>query len=173
MSWQGQMGTIVRALINDTDPENYTYSNNRIESTILVAAQLSQINANFAAKYEVNVETCQLKPDPTDDPEDTAFITLVSLKAACIIVSGEYKKAADCAIYVKDGPSALDKRGVPAALAMTQNDLCSRYEQLLLEYRAGNSIAGTSILGPYSAGSDLVSRNYNYGGHRAGGYFDY
>lgn len=172
MSWQGQMGTMVRVLVNDVDPENYTYSNNRIESTILVAAQMAQISDTFASKYDVNVETCLLSPDPTDDPEDPAFITLVSLKAACIILQGEYKKAADCAIYVKDGPSALDKRGVPAALGMMQKDVCARYDQLLLEYRAGNSIAGTAILGPYSAGSDLVSRNYNYGGHRAGGYFD-
>lgn len=174
MSWEGQMGTIVRHLIDDIDPDNYTYSDHRVETTILVAAQLSQMNVDYAQKYDVNVESCTLTPDPTDPKnEDEAFITLVSLKAACVILGGEYKKAAGCAISVKDGPSAIDKRGIPASLAMLYKDICDKYEQLVLEYRAGNSIAGTAILGPYSPGSDLVSRNNNYGGHRAGGYFDY
>ena len=39
MSWQGEMGTIVRHLINDVDSSSYSFSTSRIETSILVAAQ--------------------------------------------------------------------------------------------------------------------------------------
>ena len=40
MSWQGQISTMVRHIVNDVDPSNYKYSVKRLETTILVAAQL-------------------------------------------------------------------------------------------------------------------------------------
>ena len=40
MSWQGQMSTILRYVINDVDSSKYTYSDHRIETTLLVASQL-------------------------------------------------------------------------------------------------------------------------------------
>jgi hypothetical protein len=119
----------------------------------------------------VNVENCTLDPDPTADPEDHAFITLVCLKAACIIIGGQIRSESGNAISIKDGPSAIDLRGVTGTLAKLWENLCAKYEQAELDYRAGNGLAGQAILGPYSPGSDLISRN-NYGGHRAGGFFD-
>lgn len=173
MSWQGQMGTIVRYIISDVDPDNYTYSDHRIETTILVAGQLSQLNVDFGQTYDINVENCTLDPDPTDSSnEDQSFITLICLRAACIIVGSEIRNEAGNAISIKDGPSAIDLRGVTGTLTALYKDLCAKYEQAVMEYKAGNSIGGQGILGPYSPGSDKVSRN-NYGGHRAGGYFDF
>ena len=171
MSWQGQMGTIVRHLINDLDSDSYKFSNTRLETTILVAAQLSQMNMDFANTYTINVENCTLSPDPTatstiDDP----FVTLICLRAACIIIGSEIRSESGNAISIKDGPSAIDLRGVTQTLTVIYKDLCEKYEHLLLEYRAGSSIAGQAILGPYSPGSDLISRNNM--GHRSGGYFD-
>ena len=172
MSWQGQMGTIVRYLISDVDPDNYTFSDLRIETTVLVAAQLSQMSVQFGQTYDVNVENCTLDPDPTVDPEDHAFITLVCLRAACIIIGSQIRSESGNAISIKDGPSAIDLRGVTQTLTVLYKDLCEKYEKAELDYRAGSSIAGQAILGPYSPGSDYVSRN-NHGSHRAGGYFDY
>lgn len=172
MSWQGQMGTIVRYLIDDVDPDNYTYSDHRIETTILVAGQLSQISIDYGQSYDINVENCTLSPDPTDsDNEDEAFISLVCLKAACIIIGGEIKSGSGNAISIKDGPSAIDLRGITGTLNTLYKDLCAKYEQMVLEYKAGNSIAGQAILGPYSPGSDLINRNNS--NHRSGGYFNY
>jgi hypothetical protein len=75
MSWQGQMGTIVRYLIDDVDPDKYEYSDHRIETTILVAGQLSQISIDYENDYDINVENCTLSPDPTKSgSEDEAFI---------------------------------------------------------------------------------------------------
>ena len=35
MSWQGQMSTVVRHLINDVDASSYTFTPQRIETTLL------------------------------------------------------------------------------------------------------------------------------------------
>ena len=170
MSWQGQMSTVVRHLISDVDPTAYTFSANRIETSILVAAQLITMNVDFNNTYTINVESCSLSPDPTDaGTKDNAFIALVCLRACCIIMGSEIRKESGNAISIKDGPSAIDLRGVTQTLAVLYKDISEKYEHALLDYRAGNNIVGQSILGPYSPGADYVSRNYS--DHRSGGYF--
>lgn len=172
MSWQGTMSTVVRHLINDVDPTAFTFSPSRIETAILVAAQLSIMNIDFNNVYSINVESGDLSPDPSDEEtKDDPFIALTCLRAACIILGAEIRKESGNAISIKDGPSAIDLRGVTSTLSMLYKDLCDKYESALLDYRAGNSVSGQSILGPYSPGSDLISRNRM--GHRSGGYFDY
>lgn len=172
MSWQGQMGTIVRHLVNDLDSSNYKYSDDRIETSILVASQLMIMNVDFNNTYDINVEACRLSPDPTDSgTKDNAFITLSSLRAACIIIGSEIRSESGNAISIKDGPSAIDLRGVTQTLTVLYKDLCEKYEHLLLEYRAGSSVAGHAILGPYAPGSDSI--NIKGTDHRSGGYFNY
>ena len=171
MSWQGQMGTIVRHLVNDVDASNYTFSVNRIETTILVAAQLSTLNVDFTNDYTINVEACTLSPDPTATAtKDDAFITLICLRAACIIIGSEIRSESGNAIAIKDGPSSIDLRGVTGTLGTLYKDLCEKYESVLLEYRAGNGVAGHAILGPYSPGADLL--RHNNVSHRSDGYFN-
>ena len=173
MSWQGQMSTIVRHLVNDLDPSTYKYSDSRIETSILVASQLMVMNVDFNNSYDINVESCRLSPDPTDSAtKDNAFITLACLRAACIIIGSEIRSESGNAISIKDGPSAIDLRGVTATLTVLYKDLCDKYEHLLLEYRAGNSVAGQAILGPYSPGSEILQRNYGPD-YRSGGYFNF
>ena len=164
------MSTVVRHLISDVDPTAYTFSSNRIETSILVAAQLLTMNVDFNNTYTINVESCALSPDPTDtDTKDNPFIALACLRAACIIIGSEIRKESGNSISIKDGPSAIDLRGVTQTLAVLYKDLSQKYEDALLDYRAGSSVAGQSILGPYSPGADIVSRNYS--DHRSGGYF--
>ena len=171
MSWQGQMSTILRYLIDDVDSTSYKFSDDRIETTLLVAAQLVTLEVDLGNTYTINVEQCKLSPDPTDtDTKDNAFINLVCLKAAVVIVGSQIRSESSNAISIKDGPSAIDLRGVAGTLTVLYKDLSEKYEKLLLDYRTGNSIAGKSILGPYSPGSEYIARGYT-GGHRAGGDF--
>ena len=173
MSWQGQLSTMVRYLVNDVEPESYKYSDKRIETTILVSAQIVTLEVDLNNVYSINVEQCYLSPDPTDQAtQDNAFINLVSLKSAIIIIGGEVRTEASNAISIKDGPSAIDLRGVASTLAILYKDLSDKYTKLLLDYRAGGSIAGKAILGPYSNGSDFVARTHNDYDFR-GGYFRY
>jgi hypothetical protein len=168
MSWQGQMSTMVRHIINDLDASAYKYSANRIETSILVSAQLVTLQTDFNNTYTINVEQCSLSPDPTDtDTRDDAFINLTCLKTACVIVGSEVRSESTNAISIKDGPSAIDLRGVASTLIILYQDLCKKYDQLVLDYRAGGSVAGQAILGPYSPGSEYITRGYD--GHRTGG----
>jgi len=177
MSWQGQMSTIVRHLINDLDPENYKYSTKRIETSLLVSGYIVLKDADFSFNnnYNINVESCELSPDPTEEStKDPDFIILTCLKTACIIIGSEVRVEASNAILIKDGPSAIDLRGVASTLALLYKDLCDKYEKSLYEYKEnGTATAGQAILGPYSPGSDYVSSNYPTYDHRSGGYFTF
>lgn len=165
MSWQGQMGTMLRYLINDTDDTNYKFSDQRIETTLLVAAQLTSVDASFPNNYQINVETCLLSPDPTDnDTKDNNFVNLVVLRAACVMLGSEIRSEASNAISIKDGPSAIDLRGVAGTLSTLYTDICSKYEYLKENYKKGVALdVGQAIFGPYSPGSDYVSRGYTVG----------
>lgn len=165
------MSTILRYLVDDVDSSKYTFSDERIETTLLVAAQLVTLEVDLTNTYTINVETCALSPDPTETPtRDDAFINLVCLKAACVMVGSQIRSESSNAISIKDGPSAIDLRGVAGTLTVLYQDLCAKYEHTLLSYRAGNSIAGKSILGPYSPGSDYAGRQTYGHDNRAGGY---
>ena len=173
MSWQGQISTMVRHIISDVDPTNYKYSPHRIETTILVAAHFLAVETALKQPFNINVEQCRLSPDPTDEAtRDDDFISLVTLKTACIILGSEVKAESGNAIAIKDGPSSIDLRGVSGTLVTLYKDICQKYEQMLMDYKAGNSLAGQAILGPYSPGSDFVLRNYSDHDLR-GGYFRY
>ena len=173
MSWQGQISTMVRHLISDVDPSNYKYSSRRLETTILVASHILSTETDLNQTYDINVETCTLNPDPTEKAtKDNDFIALVSFKTACIILGGEVKAESGNAIAIKDGPSSIDLRNVTGTLMGLYKDICAKYDQLLLDYKAGNSIAGKAILGPYSPGSDFVQRS-NSDLDLRGGYFRY
>ena len=68
-------------------------------------------------------------PDPTDtDTKDDPFIALACLRAACIVIGSEIRKESGNAISIKDGPSAIDLRGVTSTLTVLYQDLCKKYE---------------------------------------------
>lgn len=165
MSWQGEMTTIVRTLVNDLDHDNYTYSDDRIETSILVASQIVLLEVDFENTYTVDVEQCYLKPDPTDPTtglttvdKDDAFINLVSLKTACLIMGSEMKTQALNAVRVSDGPSSIDYTAVAANIKYLYEYACKTYEEYKFNYAAGNNAVGKAILSPYAPGSDVAYR---------------
>lgn len=171
MTWQTQMTTILRYLIGDVDSTAYKYADDRLETTLLVAAQINVMNIDFTNIYTIDISGGTLTPDPTDtDSKDDPFLVLTPLKAACIIVSNEIKIASGNSVMAKDATSTIDLRGVTQSLSTLYKDLNTSFEEALLQYRAGNSIAGTSILGPYSPGSYLIQRNFS--DQRSDGYFN-
>lgn len=173
MSWQTDITTMVRYVIGDVNSDNYTYSDARIQTTILVASELLLSTMDFSQSYTVSLSESTLSPDPTDSStEDKNFVALATLKTACIIVGSEVKSESGNAISIKDGPSAIDLRGVSSTLMSLYKDLCSKYDNLVIDYQAGSSLAGHAVLGPYSPGSDFVARTNNDYDHR-GNYFRY
>lgn len=171
MSWQGEMVTIVRYLVSDTDPLNYTYSNERIETTLLVSAQIVQTEIDFEQTYTIDVEQCYLSPDPTDPStglatanKDDAFINLVSLKAAVLITSSELKTYSLSAISVTDGPSSINYTEIATNVRNLHDYALKAYQEYKFNYISGTNSVGKAILSPYGPGGDIayVYQRQNY-----------
>ena len=85
------------------------------------------------------------------------FITLISLKAACVIVGSEVRTHSINSVSVRDGSSAIDMKGVAAGFMLLYKDICEKYDQAVLQYKAGNSVVGQAILSPYAPGSESIA----------------
>lgn len=146
------MTLIVRHLIEDIDAATYTDS--RIEESILVGAQLVIFDVEFDQTYVIDVDSCSITPDPTTPTRDNAFINLVCLKTACNILSGEAKIAGNSAMKVKDGgrfgTSEIDTGQIYKALNEMASQACKDYQDARIQYQAGNGRAGEAIIGPYT-----------------------
>tara|TARA_B100000029_G_scaffold284648_1_gene278465 strand:+ start:980 stop:1492 length:513 start_codon:yes stop_codon:yes gene_type:complete len=151
MAWQNEMTRILRYILNDLDSSSYTYSDDRLEETIIVSAQLVLHEIDFDKDYTVDVDALTLTPDPTAATKDNAFINLVSLKSACLIASSELRTKGLDAVRVSDGASTIDTSNVLKGFEILSKDLCGRYEQAKIQYKAGNSVAGQAILTPYES----------------------
>lgn len=150
------MVILIRSLIDDYD-DGVTatiYTDERLETTILISAQLVIFDVEFDKTYTIDVDSCLLTPDPTANTKDNAFINLVSLKTACIILGGEAKAAATGAMKVKDGGrfgvSEIDTGQAYKALNERANQSCKDYQDARTQYQAGNGRAGEAIIGPYT-----------------------
>lgn len=174
MSWQTELTIMVRHIIDDLDSTNYSYTDERIQKTISIAAQLVILDISLPTKYNVDIENSSIVPDPTQtEPKDNVFINLAALKTACLILGSEVKTEGRNAISIKDGPSAIDLRGVASTISFLYENICGKYDNLLKDYKEDLVVdAGQAILGPYSPGADFISRTHNDYDFR-GNYFRY
>ena len=159
MPWQNEMKVIVRHLVNDLDSSDYTFTDSRLEEAVLVSAQLASLEIDFDNTYAVDVDSVSLSPDPTSGNKDDSFINLVCLKTAQMLLGSELKTHSLNAISLKDGPSALDLRGIVSGLKILFDDINKKYEEATTQYKL-NGVVGQAILGPYSPGSDAVARTH-------------
>lgn len=153
MAWNGEMVTIVRHIVNDADEDSYTYTDEKIEKVILVAARQVISEVRFPNTYTVSVEGCSLSPDPTLDASlDNPFVHLVCIKAACIIIGGEFKKQSMNAISVTNsayGNSSINMTGVATNLKSLHEDLCKKFEEAKFVYATSRNPAGHAIFSTY------------------------
>ena len=158
MTWQNEMRIIIRHLINDLDSSSFTFTDDRIEETVLVASQLVLHEIDFERTYSIDVDGSSLSPDPTNaDNKDDSFINIVCLKSAKILLGSELKTHSLNSIALKDGPSSLDLRGIVQGLNLLFDDITRRYDESKMQYKL-NGIVGQAILSPYSPGSDVAGR---------------
>mgnify|MGYP001171792944 FL=1 len=160
MAWQNEMALIVRHLVNDLDSSSYTFTDSRIEESVLVSAQLAALEVDFENTYAIEVDSLSLSPDPTDSGnKDDSFINIVCLKTAQMLLGSELKTHSLNAISLRDGPSALDLRGIVTGLKILFDDTNKKYDEAKMQYKL-NGVVGQAILGPYSPGSDAVARTH-------------
>lgn len=163
MPWKIDLVLMLRSIIGDLDKVKFT--DERIKQILVVGAYNVLNDADFSETYTVNVAGVSISPDPITE-KDTDFSTLTVYKSACILLGSEVKTEAANAISIKDGPSAIDLRGVTANLTNLYNDLCAKYDALLKTYQYNNTLVGQAILGPYSPGSMVVNGNqFDYRGN--------
>ena len=163
MPWNIDLVLMIRSLIGDLDRAKYT--DERLKQVLVVGAYNVINDADFSNTYTVDVASVSISPDPISE-SDTDFSTLTVYKAACILLGSEVKTEAANAISIKDGPSAIDLRGVTQNLSIMYNDLCAKYDHLLKTYQYNNTLVGQAILGPYSPGSMILgSSQFDYRGN--------
>tara|TARA_Y100001973_G_C5090928_1_gene277464 strand:+ start:244 stop:750 length:507 start_codon:yes stop_codon:yes gene_type:complete len=165
MAWQLDLVLMLRSLIGDLDETKYT--DERLKQVLVIGAYNVKNDADFSTDYTIDVGTKSISPDPVDT-SDTDFTVLTLYKSSCILLGSEVKTESSNAISIKDGPSAIDLRGVTTSLSIMYKDLCSKYENLLTKYRyekgsGDGTPAGTAVLGPYSPASWGVGFNDNDG----------
>lgn len=150
MSWQTELTTMVRTLINDS-VEPYQFSDERIIQTILVAGKYVQFDVVLDHGYTVDVVASTISPDPTED-NDEIFIILVSLKAACLVDQGTLRtKAAVEGVRAALGPASLSVGGSAAGWEkILQHGPCKLYDDLVEHWDVANASAIAAVLGPFS-----------------------
>ena len=150
MSWQTDLTAMVRVLINDIDsPQLYT--DTRLQQVIIVSSQLVNQDVNFPNNYIVDIANTGITPDPTV-LHDESFVSLVSLRSACLIDNSTLRtKAESAGISVKTGPHSIDTKGVIDAYKfLLEKGYCDAYQEAKWEYISGNSAPGRAILGPFA-----------------------
>ncbi len=156
MPWKIDLVLMLRSLIGDLD--NSKFTDERLKQILVFGAYNVVNDADFSQTYTVDVGEVTISPDPISG-NDTDFTTLTVYKSACILLGSEVKTEAANAISIKDGPSAIDLRGVTQNLNIMYKDFCSKYEDLLKTYQYNNTLVGQAVLGPYSPGSMVLGAN--------------
>jgi len=163
MPWKTDLVLMLRSLIGDLD--NAKFTDERLKQILVFGAYNVVNDADFSETYSVDVGEVTISPDPISQ-NDTDFTTLTVYKSACILLGSEVKTEAANAISIKDGPSAIDLRGVTQNLNMMYQDFCTKYDDLLKTYQYNNTLVGQAVLGPYSPGSMILGANqFDYRGN--------
>lgn len=160
MPWQMDMILMLRSIIGDLD--NTKYTDERLKQLLTVGAYNVLNDADFSTSYTVNVGQVSISPDPVTGG-DFDFTILTVYKTACILVGSEVKTESANAISIKDGPSAIDLRGVSGSLSNLYKDLCKKYDDMIETYLYTKGSDGTppgaAILSPYSPASIGLNAN--------------
>ena len=149
MSWKTEIPIIVRTLINDLS-DTPTYSDERILQVVAVAANYVQFDVVLDTSYTINVINPTITPDPTVD-YDAIFISLLSLKSACIMDQSNFRtKAAMEGIRASLGPAQLSIGGSLAGWKdIISHGPCKLYAELTDHWDISNANACRAILGPF------------------------
>lgn len=149
MSWNIEMPIIVRTLVNDW-ADTPTYSDERLLQIIVVAAKYVQFDVNLEYLYSLDITNPNITPDPTSN-NDSIFISLTCLKAACIVDQSTLRtKAALEGIRASLGPAQLSVGGSLAGfLAMLDKGPCAAYDELTSHWDVKEATAIRAVLSPF------------------------
>lgn len=136
MSWQDEMIPMVQTLIGDTT----VYSSGRLQTAICISAKF--VNTQYFNTYTIT--NSSISPDPTIAP-DNWFVNLTVLKTACNLGNAESRVAAGQGISIKDGPSALDLKGISQYKANSAKTFCQQYDEAVKQYLTNSDAAFSAL----------------------------
>lgn len=147
MVWNSDLVLMLRVLIGDIDTPQ-TYTDTYLKRVLITAGIIVDSEIPFGYTYVYSISDLTIIPDPVTNI-DQAFMSLVPLKAACIITTAEFRSALGQGIKVRDGDSAIDTsvsfRGYRDILELGP---CAAYERLRWTLLASGGV-GKAVLGPY------------------------
>jgi hypothetical protein len=155
MSWNDSGIKMLRVLLNDNGT-TLTYSDNRLEQLLIVAAIYVKQDLTFDVNYSINIMTHSISPDPVDTG-DNAFLNFTVIKAACLADIGQVRtKALVAGISARCGPVSLDTGshlvGFKELLSVGP---CAMYEALKTDWQYSHSNIHHAILTPF------ISNNFD------------
>lgn len=163
MAWTDDAIQILRVLVSDLDSTRYTDA--ALLANLAVAAYQVKREVDLDTEYTVSVTAKTITPDPSTDE---SFMNLLTLKASCIMDNGGAVVAANRAISVRDGTSAVSLEGIfKGKLALLKDGYCALYKDAKADYtreqlgvsRTGATTAGEVVMTPFR----VYAREY-YGG---------
>lgn len=149
MTWQEELTLMVRVLVNDLD-EPYAFSDDRIQQILAVSGRYVQFDVNLDNKYTIDVVSQSISPDPFVINDDI-FISLICLKAACIIDQSTLRtKAALEGIRTSLGSANLSIGGsLEGWKEIIDKGACSMYDELTSHWDVQNATAVRAVLSPF------------------------
>lgn len=159
--WQTEMVLLVRAMLDDMD-EPYTYTDERLQTLIALAAKVAKVEIQFRQDYTIASNPPTISPDPTDaNTLDEDFQVLVSLKAVCLLGGSKLNTAGiGDSITTVDGPTKIIIDGKSNGYKEAAAAACSSYAAAKKQYVNGTFTGGKVILSPFRVGD-----------HGNGGYY--
>jgi hypothetical protein len=108
--WPTEMIAALRVIINDFDATSYTDS--RLTQILVAAAMTVRQEVRSSTTYTISMGTRTISPDPADpDDKDYNFLSLVVLKAACMLDINDLRlKAAKEGVRATCGPITAEVR---------------------------------------------------------------
>lgn len=162
MAWTTDLVLMVRVLISDIAAPQI-YADEYLKRVLVTAGIIVDSEIPFNYDYAYDISNITISPDPVTN-NDSAFMALVPLKAACILTLGAFQQALGQGIKVRDGDSAIDTsvsfRGYTDIVTLGP---CAAYEKLKVSLLASDFI-GKAVMGPYriSGGSSLSTISWYY-----------
>lgn len=154
-TWVDPLLVMVRVLINDMS-DTPTYSDERLTTLLVVAAQLAVGELDLNNTYEIDVAEETILPDPVEI-KDVEFINFLALKAACLVDQSTFRsKALLEGIKAVAGPASLIVQGnLSGFRALLEMGPCKAYEDL----RFSGTKAGLirAVLSPFTS-DDMLNQ---------------
>lgn len=113
----------LRVLIGDVTSQKY--SDLDLKRLLCVSANFILGEVDFSTSYSITVYIPQIIPIPNDP----SFISLVSLKAAIILLGSELKEMARKSVAITDGPSKIEFTNVYKNTEALLKELINQYAQ--------------------------------------------